>query len=40
MMWVETPSNPLLNLVDLAAVAGIAREHGLITVCDNTFATP
>ncbi len=40
MVWVETPSNPLLNLVDLAAVAQIAREHNLITVCDNTFASP
>jgi cystathionine gamma-lyase len=40
MVWVETPSNPLLNLVDLAGVAKIAREHGLITVCDNTFASP
>ena len=40
MIWVETPSNPLLKLVDLAAVARIAREHDLITVADNTFATP
>ncbi len=40
MVWIETPSNPLLNLVDLAAVAKIAREHDLITVCDNTFASP
>lgn len=40
MLWVETPSNPLLNLVDLAAVARIAHEHGLLAVCDNTFASP
>jgi cystathionine gamma-lyase len=40
MLWIETPSNPLLNLVDLQAVAAIAREHGMISVCDNTFASP
>jgi cystathionine gamma-lyase len=40
MLWVETPSNPLLKLIDLEAVASIAREHGLITVADNTFASP
>ena len=40
MIWVETPTNPLLKLVDLEAVAAIARKRGLISVCDNTFATP
>jgi len=40
LVWVETPTNPLLKLVDLRAVADIARRHGLMTVCDNTFATP
>ena len=40
LVWVETPTNPLLKLVDLGAVAAIARKHGLISVCDNTFATP
>ncbi|HEX4268328.1 MAG TPA: PLP-dependent aspartate aminotransferase family protein [Steroidobacteraceae bacterium] len=40
LVWVETPSNPLLQLVDLTAVAAIARSKGLISVCDNTFATP
>jgi cystathionine gamma-lyase len=40
MIWVETPTNPMLRLVDLSAVAGLARGRGLITVCDNTFATP
>ena len=40
LLWVETPTNPLLKLVDLTAVARIAHRHGLLTVCDNTFATP
>jgi cystathionine gamma-lyase len=40
LIWVETPTNPLLKLVDLAAVAQIARKLGLLSVCDNTFATP
>jgi len=40
LIWVETPTNPLLKLVDLAAVAKLARSRGILTVCDNTFATP
>ena len=40
MIWVETPTNPMLTLVDLKAVADIARELGIIAVADNTFATP
>jgi cystathionine gamma-lyase len=40
LVWVETPTNPLLKLVDLAATARIAHQRGLIAVCDNTFATP
>ena len=40
MIWLETPSNPLLNLVDLEMVAELAGERGIITVADNTFATP
>lgn len=40
MVWVETPTNPLLKLVDLAAIAEIAKRHGIICVCDNTFASP
>ena len=40
MIWVETPSNPLLKLVDLQRVAAFAKKHGLISVCDNTFASP
>ncbi len=40
MLWVESPTNPTLRLVDLAGAAGIAKRRGLISVCDNTFATP
>jgi cystathionine gamma-lyase len=40
MVWVESPTNPLLKLVDLEAVAALARKRGLISVCDNTFASP
>jgi len=40
MIWVESPTNPLLKLVDLEAVAALARKRGLIAVCDNTFASP
>ncbi len=40
LIWVETPSNPLLKIMDLAAIAAIAREAKVLTVCDNTFATP
>ena len=40
LIWVETPTNPLLKLVDLSAVAAVARRRGILTVCDNTFATP
>jgi cystathionine gamma-lyase len=40
LVWVETPTNPLLKIVDLRAVAAVARRHGLMSVCDNTFATP
>ncbi len=40
LVWVETPTNPLLRLVDLSAIAAIARRRGLISVCDNTFASP
>lgn len=40
LIWVETPSNPLLKLVDLEAVAAIARKHGILCACDNTFASP
>jgi cystathionine gamma-lyase len=40
LLWVETPTNPLLQLVDLEAVARIAHERRLLACCDNTFATP
>lgn len=40
MVWIETPTNPLLNLVDIAAVAEIAKKAGAVTVVDNTFASP
>jgi cystathionine gamma-lyase len=40
MLWVETPTNPTLRLVDLEAVANLAKKHGLLTVADNTFASP
>jgi len=40
MVWIEKPSNPLLKIIDLAAVAKIARKHNAISVSDNTFASP
>jgi cystathionine gamma-synthase len=40
IIWVETPTNPLLNIADIAALAGLAREHGARLVVDNTFASP
>jgi cystathionine beta-lyase/cystathionine gamma-synthase len=40
MVWIETPSNPLLKLIDLEAIAKIAREKNIISVSDNTFASP
>ena len=40
MVWVETPSNPLLKLADLAAIAALCRARGIIAVADNTFASP
>ena len=40
MLWLETPSNPLLNIVDIEMVVDIAKRHNILTVMDNTFATP
>ncbi len=40
MLWLETPSNPLLNIVDIEMAADVAKKHDLMTVMDNTFATP
>ncbi|MBI3676832.1 MAG: PLP-dependent transferase [Proteobacteria bacterium] len=40
MIWVETPTNPLLKLADLASIAALAKKRGIVTVSDNTFASP
>jgi len=40
LVWIETPSNPLLKITDIKKVAGIAKKHGIKVACDNTFATP
>ncbi len=40
LLWVETPTNPMLKVSDLRALAALARKHGVMTACDNTFATP
>jgi len=40
MLWLETPSNPLLNIVDIEMAVDVAKKHNLLTVIDNTFATP
>lgn len=40
MFWIETPTNPMLNVVDIEAVCAIARRHNILTVVDNTFASP
>lgn len=40
LIWIETPTNPLLKLVDLEAVTAIAKTRGILTCCDNTFASP
>ncbi|MDQ2777775.1 MAG: cystathionine gamma-synthase [Acidobacteriota bacterium] len=40
MVWVETPSNPLLKIIDLQAIGTLAKEHKLLAVADNTFASP
>ena len=40
VLWVETPSNPLMKISDIAALARIAHRHGALLACDNTFATP
>jgi len=39
-VWIETPSNPLLNIVDIAALTKIAHEHGALAFADNTFLSP
>lgn len=40
LIWIETPSNPTLKLVDIRAVATIAHQHGIMVVVDNTFLSP
>ncbi len=40
LLWIETPTNPMLNIIDIEAVCKIARQHGILTCVDNTFASP
>jgi cystathionine gamma-synthase len=40
LLWVETPSNPLLKISDITAIVAIARKNNIVVACDNTFATP
>ena len=40
LIWVETPTNPMLNIIDINAVSAIAKKHGILLAVDNTFATP
>src|SRR5215470_425751 len=40
LVWIETPSNPMLRVTDIARIAAIARRAGAVSVCDNTIATP
>ena len=40
MLWVETPTNPLMKIADIAALSKVAKAHGLLLIVDNTFATP
>ena len=40
LIWVETPTNPMMNIIDIAAIAKISKEHQVLLAVDNTFATP
>lgn len=40
MIWVETPTNPMMNIIDLKAISALGKKHGLLTAVDNTFASP
>jgi cystathionine beta-lyase/cystathionine gamma-synthase len=40
LIWIETPTNPLMNIIDIAAVSSIANKHNILTCVDNTFASP
>ena len=39
-IWIETPSNPLMKVIDLQAIADVAKQHNALTICDNTFLSP
>ena len=40
MIWIETPTNPMLNIIDISAISKISKSNDLLLVVDNTFATP
>lgn len=40
LIWVETPTNPMMNIIDIVAVSGVAKKHQILLAVDNTFATP
>ena len=40
LLWIETPTNPMLNIIDIEQICGLAQEHGILTCVDNTFASP
>lgn len=40
MLWLETPTNPMMNVIDIKALSALAKDHGAMVVADNTFATP
>lgn len=40
IMWIETPTNPTLKLIDIQKITSLAKKHNIITVVDTTFATP
>ena len=40
LIWTETPTNPLMNIVDIEAIAAIAKQHNILLAVDNTFASP
>jgi cystathionine beta-lyase len=40
LIWVETPTNPMMNIIDIAAVSAVAKKHQILLAVDNTFATP
>ena len=40
MIWVETPTNPMMNLIDIKSIAELSKQHKILLAVDNTFATP